>query len=115
MMARTNRFYAEHWLRESESKIEAVLARVELRNPPFPIKLHANGDALIVEVYVPHRDTGERTVVCHPFRWPDDRAYRHQPIEQFILQCLRIVFEHELRESLHFDGVRFANPHKGET
>ncbi len=98
---------------------EQVFERVELRNPPYPIKLHLEreyyntrqpvgadmGVALIVETAVSDRDTGRITMVVYR------KPLSPYPGTKEIYYRLREVFLHELSESFHVDGERVHDPH----
>lgn len=99
---------------------ERVLRRVELRHPPFPVRLrveHSRPPAwppldLIVDAMPPDRDSGEPRHVRHARRIPlnltDDEFIG------FVYFSLREVYTHELDEAFHVDGKRSRDPHEGE-
>lgn len=108
-------------------KYERLLAKVELRNPPFPIafwlaprptdfgsRLRAEFIALVL---VRDRETGRPSELLFSAPVALDREPMLGAEEaecQFFLEveaALRSVFEHEFREAFHIDGRRVRDPH----
>ena len=109
--------------------LEELIAKIEIRHPPFPIRLVAQSGLpglsydkrLVIEVTVPDRDTGTHRVLQHSFSWPYDDYYSLAAASarmhricalRTIERYIRYVIEHEVAEVFFFDGVRIFDPHK---
>ena len=94
----------------------AIMHRVTVRNPAFPIRLEAricDYDSIEVRATttVPCRDTGAPIRVVHT---EHIRAFSEDQVLAFMTGFIRTVFDHEFRECLHVDGVRVRDPHANE-
>lgn len=99
---------------ELVSHDERPVEGIELRNPPFPIRMFIlrrrfDEEHLMFECTVPDRDNGQRAIVVHSFPMPS-REYIGSRTD-FVFDCLRKVFEHEMRECFFVDGKRVHDPH----
>lgn len=112
-------------------ELEQLIAKVELRNYPYPIRLQTRrvpvarrgpvadgvfGFALEVDIVssVKERGTG------HPIETTVSQAYEegivaqwdeHAAMNRVVYVALRDVVVHELEEALHFGGERWRDPH----
>lgn len=107
--------------------VEAIVARVAVKNPPFPIRLVVR-DLGTLEVglaaitLVPDRDTGLPSKVTHTRLLPRhqvedfsrDRVEFERAILREVTELVRSVFIHEFDECFHIDGVRVRDPHARE-
>lgn len=94
---------------------EAMIARIEIRNPPFTINVFArrmgdpNRAMLVIRTVVPDRDTGAEKVVMH-----EHEVFVYSSFESLVARvrgALHKVAEHEMDEALHVDGKRRFDPH----
>lgn len=94
----------------------AIVRRVTVRNPPFPIRIEAteserDGIEVRIITMVPCRDTGVTISVMHTdHMFP----FSEEQVIAFVSGFIRTVFDHEWKECLHVDGVRVRDPHKHE-
>ena len=106
-----------------KSAFDDLLARVELRNFPFPIRFEIEGvpsfERLFIEYRARDRDTGEEVTIRHS-RAVDSYVFHAAPEERFDLfvrflrEALLDVLRHELDEAMRADGVRLFDPHRDE-
>jgi hypothetical protein len=107
----------------------ACVARIELRNPPFPIQIVARrmeyvvnsngkddvvgGVELTVAWEVPDRDTGlpQPVSTVQQFRARDIGHMDEKAVFEVIYRSVMNAFYHELQEMWHIDGVRVRDPH----
>jgi hypothetical protein len=94
----------------------AIVHRVTVRNPPFPIRVEARvsergGLEVNVITTVPCRDTGTPIRVRHT---EHVCPFSEEQVLAFVTGFIRTVFDHEFKECLHVDGVRVRDPHANE-
>lgn len=107
---------------------DKVLARVELKNPPFPLEVFVNYS----ESYCECCECVAVTKVLHLHllakirdrisgqpreQWFDFQTSLPQETDAFIewaASCVRAVFIHEYQECFHVDRERYDDPHPYE-
>lgn len=96
--------------------VPALVKRIEIRNPPFPVELTCHRQVTVggwlvhVTWKVPHRDNPMKLVEigCYAMiKDHDSEMYALMEIEDRI----RGAFVHEFQECFHIDGVRIRDPH----
>ena len=103
------------------NEFRAIVARIELKNPPFACELKVHNSIaddtaaeFHVMIRVADRDTGVPTFIMHSFTVPPNLSA--DPISalwavDWVFDRLGRVFHHELRECFHVAERRFREPH----
>ena len=96
-------------------ELYALVNRVTVRNPPFPIRIWADVDIMsfavhvVVSWQVKDRDAGHQITVSTV------RTIRPEMSEAMTLMVIesavREAFNHEFAECFHVDGKRIYDPH----
>lgn len=98
----------------SHPDLYCVLRAIEIRNPPFPIRMEITPDilgaALVFFATVRHRDTGEPVEIVHATRIPLRASARELVL--FAHQELQRLFAHEASECFVYHERRVFDPHR---
>lgn len=94
--------------------VPALVNRIQLRNPPFPIALGCAGQGnfwlVTISWRVPHRDEPTRLVDVASYVTVAPSATPERVLLE-IEDRIRGAFVHEFQECFHIDGVRVRDPH----
>lgn len=104
-------------------RVIAIVKRLEMRNPPFPIHpprvTVTNGAiVIVVAIEVRDRDAGDRRTLYHTagidvgtLSFLESRGRLDAHVLMIYEGLLERIFEHEFAEAFHRDGVRARDPH----
>ena len=106
---------------ETHRRLKGVLDRINLRHPPFPIRLvlrdpSAHGVELAIICTVRDRDTGQPRDVAEVAMMSPHAVldFDDDTLIERLMDRLTEIGVHEMREMFHVDGVRRFDPHAGE-
>jgi len=96
----------------------AVLARITMKNPPFPVeiepRLRFQRLGVAVRWRAPDRDTGKMVVVTEEHNLPPLEDIKEVDVFALVHHAVVKSFIHECDECFHVDGVRTYDPHRAE-